>query len=619
MRRSVSWIVLVTLIVGAVWLYGCGATPTPEVKTVEKVVTQLVEKQVTTVVEKEKVVTQVVQQTTIVEKEKQVAVTVTPVVKGPTPTTRQAGGTINVWQPNGWPEQAWHLVSNWESGWAISPMAEMLFFPKPDGTLEPVLGQSISTSADGLKWTLNLRKNVKWTDGQTFKAEDVIYGLLARYSPDNKPQNELRNGRLIVGIQDYVNGKAPDIAGIKAIDDYTIEFTLTGKDATMGSLWFGNIIPLPKHAISSIPFKDLGKDKYWITAPVSTGPYKFVKYVTDQYIEYDKNPDYWDQKPRPDKLFMRISNPQVAIISLQKGDLDYVYPIDLSEVARLKTDPKIDILVAENKGQWFGLERNFYTKDGIWRNPKAIQGFLYGIDRQAYVDSILQGYGTVRNSFYDGTPYACPTMTKYNYDPEKAKALWAEVNMPKDKVISLMSWTGNKLRMDFLPIAQAGIQKLGYKSEVDIIDNSLITDYVEGKGPRGKDWDFHVLLFGPGADPGTPESFVDPKSTSNMGYRTWPESPAANGKKNPGWVYDNPKMTDLFKQGREESDPQKRIAIYQQIDCIWNQEFPAYMFASPSFVLAKSTRLQGLDWPTNASIGLWTSMYKPGDWWLSAK
>ena len=47
------------------------------------------------------------------------------------------GGTLNVWLPNGWPDKAWPYLTNWESTFAVSPMAEGLFWPKPDGTLEP--------------------------------------------------------------------------------------------------------------------------------------------------------------------------------------------------------------------------------------------------------------------------------------------------------------------------------------------------------------------------------------------------------------------------------------------------------------------------------------------------
>jgi ABC-type transport system substrate-binding protein len=315
---------------------------------------------------------------------------------------------------------------------------------------------------------------------------------------------------------------------------------------------------------------------------------------------------------------MRISTPDVALVSLQKGDIDLVNPLDPTAIPGLKGLPTVQFVEGKDSSQWYGLERNFFSKNGMWRNPKAVQGLWYAIDRQAYVNSILQGYGVVRNSFYDGTPYACPSLTKYDYKADMAKQLWGEVGMPKDQPITFMSWTGIKPRLDFLPIAQAAVQKLGYKSEVDIIDNSLIDDYINGKGPRGKNWDFHVLLYGMGADPGTPEAFVDPKSTSNWGYRTWPEEPDASGKKHPAWVYDNAKMSALLVQGRQESDPTKRAAIYQQIDCMWNQDLPCLMIASPSHMIAMSTRLQGVDWQTNAGIGEWTTMFKPGNYWVTS-
>jgi ABC-type transport system substrate-binding protein len=237
------------------------------------------------------------------------------------------------------------------------------------------------------------------------------------------------------------------------------------------------------------------------------------------------------------------------------------------------------------------------------------------------VDSILQGFGVVRHSFYDGTPYECPTKVEYNYDPEKADALWTEIGLDKEAraevMIDLMSWTGIKARLDYLPIAHEFLRQMGFKANVDIIDNSLITPYIQGEGPRGKDWDIHVLLFGPGTDPGGVTPFLLPDSKSNWGYRTWPFTPDPNtGKKVDAWVYDNPRMTELLGLASAETDPEKRKEYFQEIDCIWNEELPAFMTASPSLVAAKSNRLQGTDWQENAGLGQWTQMYKPGDWWL---
>ena len=64
-----------------------------------------------------------------------------------------------------------------------------------------------------------------------------------------------------------------------------------------------------------------------------------------------------------------------------------------------------------------------------------------------------------------------------------------------------MSWLGNKPRLDYLPILQEAVRKMGFKANVDLIDNSLINDYLSGNGPRGKDYDTQVLLWGAGEDP----------------------------------------------------------------------------------------------------------------------
>lgn len=537
------------------------------------------------------------------------------------PSEPQEGGTLNVWQPNGWPEQSVPHRSNWETSWAISPMIERLFWPKPDGTMEPLLATGYDVSDDGLVYTLHLREGVKWHDGEPFTAEDVAYSLLLRLNPNLRPLNESRQGRTIIDQIAYNRGEADSITGMTVIDDHTIQFTLESPDAGLPRLFFGGDFPeiVPKHALEALDQDQLlnGTAEYWYTNPIGTGPYKFIKYETDQYIEFERFDDYWGGKPGPEKLFLKIASPEVAIVLLQKGEVDFVNPLQLTEVNRLQADTSVDILVAENNAQWYGMEINSFTQDGFWRNPKAKQALLYAIDRQAYVDSILQGFGTVRHSFYDGTAYACPTMTKYDYDPDKAKAMFEEIGVPEDMVIDLMSWLGIKARLDYLPIAQEYLRKIGFKVNVDLIDNSLIVDYIQGEGPRGKDWDFHVLLFGPGVDPGGILPFMDPESTSNWGYRSWPEVPdSETGRKPNAYIYDNPRVNELITQARVETDAQKRVEIYQEIDCIWNEELPAFMTASPSFVAAKSVRLQGVDWQTNAALGNWTTMYKIGDWWL---
>jgi len=632
------------LVVAAMLLSAC-ATPTPEV--IEKIVTkvvkevvketvvqkevvketvivagtpEIVEKEITKIVEVEKEITKIV--------EEEIVVTATPVPPTPepvVPSEPQEGGTLNVWLPNGWPDKSWLHLSHWESAYAVGPMAQYLFWNKADGTQVPLLATGYDVSDDGLIYTLHLREGVKWHDGEPFTADDVVYSYNVFFHPDKRPLAGIRYGRTIKGFLDYNAGEGGDaIAGIEKVGDYTVKFTLDSPDAGFPRLFFTYYPhPVPKHIIEELDREQVmnGTGEYWTTNPIGTGPYKFVKYVTDQYLEYERFDDYWGGKPGPEKMFLKIASPEVAIVMLQKGEVDFVNPLQLTELERLQEDPSVEVLVAENNAQYYGLEYNNYTMDGLWRNPKAKQALLYSIDRQAYVDSILQGYGTVRHSHFDGTVYACPTMTKYDYDPEKAEALWNEIGLDREArgeiVIDFMSWLGMKARMDYLPIAQEYLRKMGFKVNVDIIDNALEPEYHDGVGPRGRDWDFHVLLYGPAADPGACLPWLTDGAKTNCGYRGMPfEADPDTGLRPNPYYWSTPRMNELVEMAAVETDPEKRIEIYQEIDCIWNEELPSFMTASPSFVAARSKRLQGVDWQIWAGLGSWTNMHNPGDWWI---
>ena len=228
MRRHLPIVVLVVL---GLLMAAC-AQATPEVITVEKQVVVEKEKVVTVEVEKAVEVEKVVKETVVVEKEKvvetekEVVVTATPIP--PTavpvvPTEKQMGGTLNIWQPNGWPDVSWLHLSNWESVWGTAPMREPLFWNSPDGTLEGILAESWEVSEDGLTYLVHLRDGVKWHDGEPFTAQDVEFSYYMWYAPDKQPITEVRYGSTIDGLKAYNAGEQDDIPGVKAIDDLTVQ------------------------------------------------------------------------------------------------------------------------------------------------------------------------------------------------------------------------------------------------------------------------------------------------------------------------------------------------------------------------------------------------------------
>ena len=586
----------------------------------ETVLQTVVEKETVlqTVVEKETVLQTVVEKETVIET---VVVAATPVPPTPVPqvpTEKQYGGTLNIWQPNGWPEVSWPHQSNWESRWAMSVMAEYLFQTLRDGTLDPQLAAGYEVSDDGLVYTVHLREGVKWHDGQSFTADDVMYSVHLWWNPELKPRVAPgAYGDLIKGIKAYIDGEAETIEGVKKVDDLTVEFTLDTPHPSFPRVLSANRFVVPKHALEKLDRESLlnGTAEYWTTNPIGTGAYKFVKYEPDQYIEFERYDDWWGGKPGPEKLFMKIASASVSLVMLENGELDFVTVVPPTEVEGLQENPNIETRVMLSKADAYGLMMNFYTMDGLWRNPKAKQALLYSLDRQGFIDSILAGQGKIANSIFYGSQYACPTMTEYDYNPEKADELWTELGLTREKrgeiAIDFMSWLGLKSRMDMLPVWQENMRALGFKANVDFIDNSLIANYrYSGEGPRGRDWDFHVLWTGWGGDPFGVFGNLDPESTRNWGYMGYPFEAGPDGMKDPDWVYENPRLSELKEMALKETDPEKLKAIFQEVDCIWNEEQPALQLVAPPSYEATSTRLQGIDYEKAAPL------YRIGDWWI---
>jgi len=115
---------------------------------------------------------------------------------------------------------------------------------------------------------------------------------------------------------------------------------------------------------------------------------------------------------------------------------------------------------------------------------------------------------------------------------------------------------------------------------------------------------------GPGEDPQKLSNVSDLNNKTNAGVWGCPDSwsttiPFEEFMKT-CWKYDNPRVQELFAMTAKETDPEKRIKEFQEIDCILNQEIPYFTTAAPSFILSKSKRLQGVDWQNQAPwVGGW--------------
>ena len=166
------------------------------------------------------------------------------------------------------------------------------------GNLIPSLAEDWSVSKDGLTYTYKLRKGVKWytSDGEEYaevKAQDFVTGL--KHAADGKSDGLSLLQDSIKGLAEYVSGESNDFStvGVKAVDDYTVEYTLNKPE----SFWNSKVTTATMLPVNEEFLNSKGSD-YGAPTPSSilyNGPYFLKSLTSKSVIEYEKNPNYWDK------------------------------------------------------------------------------------------------------------------------------------------------------------------------------------------------------------------------------------------------------------------------------------------------------------------------------------
>ena len=276
------------------------------------------------------------------------------------------------------------------------------------GNLVPALAEDWSVSSDGLTYTYKLRKDAKWytADGEEYasvKAQDFVTGI--KYAADNKGQAMDLIQNSIKGLNDYVTGVTNDFStvGVKALDDYTVEYTLTRPEPYWNSKTTNSILfPVNEEFLKS-------KDKDFGTLTPDSilynGPYLLKDFTSKSSIEYVKNPHYYaHDKVTIEKVKLAYfdgSDQEMTIRNFESGaySIAGVYP-NSSNYAKTKEKYQDNIVYSlQDKTSWyfnFNVNRKTYnhtakTTDEQKKSAQTAilnknfrQAINFGIDRTAY-------------------------------------------------------------------------------------------------------------------------------------------------------------------------------------------------------------------------------------------
>ena len=245
------------------------------------------------------------------------------------------------------------------------------------------LATNYKVSDDKLTWTVTIRDDVKFTDGEKLTAEDVAF----TYETTKKSSTEV---------------DLTMIKEVKAIDDTTVQFTLTRPMSTfVEKLGVCGIVP--KHA-----YDDNFKDN-----PIGSGPYKFVQWDKGQQVIAQVNEDYYGEKANIQKLTMVFLDTDAAYAAVKSGDVDMASINGDLAKEEVKGTKILDIPSIETYGVEFPMVKNTgektdsgYEIGNDVTSDEAIRKALNtAVDRQGMVDGVLNGYGTVSTTGLEKMPW----------------------------------------------------------------------------------------------------------------------------------------------------------------------------------------------------------------------
>ncbi|MDQ2997492.1 MAG: ABC transporter substrate-binding protein [Chloroflexota bacterium] len=340
--------------------------------------------------------------------------------------TPQRGGTMSVAYQNDIATLDPAIGYDWNN-W---PMEKMVFDALMDydkgTTLVPQLAAEMpKVNADATVYTFKLRSGVKFQNGRELNADDIVYTITRVLDPATKSPGQ-GFFLTIKGAQEFIDGTATSVVGIKKIDPLTVEFTLAQPDVT-----FLNVMALNFAFIVPKQEVDKYKDDFG-HHPVGTGPFTFDTWTSGQKITFKKNPSYFKPElPYLDGVEVQIgATPEVNVLKLEKGELDLLGDtLPPSEFVRLSQDQAWQSRIVHQtwvNTSYIAINTQFKPFD----NVKVRQAINMAINKDQIVKLMNGRAQAAKGILPPLMPGYDPNIKGYDYSVDKAKALLAEAGFP---------------------------------------------------------------------------------------------------------------------------------------------------------------------------------------------
>jgi len=422
-------------------------------------------------------------------------------------------------------------------------LVEGLVAYREDGSVGPLLAESVEISADGLTYSFHLRPGVRFHNGANMTSADVLWSW-QRYMD---PATEWRC------LSEYDGNGRSTVVSVEAPDEATVVFTLASPSAL-----FLASLARTDCGMTAILHKDsLKADGSW-DKPVGTGPFMLGEWRPGEYVLLDRFADYsaraeggtdgytGSKKALVEQAkFLIIPDASAKKAALLAGDIDILYSVSNIDAAEFKANPDFVVSAAP------GMDQNgilFQTRDPLLSNPKLRQAIAAAIDLPQIVTAVSEGNATYNPSIVpQGSPYHSAVHDQGPvFDPAKAKQLLAEAGYNGEKIVLVASKEYMSIYNNAV-YAQAMMQAVGINVELQVLEWATHLDlYSSGN--------YQMMTFSYSAR-------LDPA----LNY----EQASGNKDKQPRKVWDNAAALELIGQAFVENDRAKRQAIFDQLHALF--------------------------------------------------